>query len=186
MALDWLGQCYFTFALPQAPLVAQMVKNLPAKLVAQVWPLGGENALLKGMVTHSSILAWRNTWTEDPGGLQSVGSQRVRQDWATNTLPFIHFKFWCFRLKCEEKLGWGRQLSWNGILGREVTFWPWVHLVKQMFSFQAEVEEFLWWGRRRHWLLIPSYLILRFQWQLIVFLRHLQALSVQSKIKIIL
>ena len=146
---------------------------------------------MMGMATHSSILACRNTWTEEPGGLQSVGSQRVRQNWATNTLLLIDFKFWCFHLKCEEKLGWGRQLSWNGILGKGVTFWPWVHLVKQMCSFQAEVEEFLWWGRGRCWLLIPSYLILRFQWQLIVFLRHLQAylflsLSEQSKIKIIL
>ena len=69
------------------------------------------------MATHSSILAWRNTWTEEPGGLESVGSQRVRQDWAINTLLLIHFKFWCFHLTCEEKLGWGRQLSWNGILG---------------------------------------------------------------------
>ena len=78
--LGLTGAMSFYFALLQAPLVAQMVKNLPAKLVIQVRPLGGENALVKGMATHSSILAWRNTWTEEPGGLQSVGSQRVRQD----------------------------------------------------------------------------------------------------------
>ena len=78
--LGLTGAMSFYFALLQAPLVAQMVKNLPAKLVTQVRPLGGENALVKGMATHSSILDWRNTWTEEPGGLQSVGSQRVRQD----------------------------------------------------------------------------------------------------------
>ena len=41
----------------------------------------------KGMATHSSILAWRIPWTEEPGGLQSTGSQRVRRNWATNTFP---------------------------------------------------------------------------------------------------
>ena len=43
----------------------------------QVWSLGGEDPLEKGMATHSSILAWRIPWTEDPGGLQSMGLQRV-------------------------------------------------------------------------------------------------------------
>ena len=47
-----------------------------------VWSLSGEDPLEKGMATHSSILAWRIPWTEDPGGLQSMGSQRVRHDWS--------------------------------------------------------------------------------------------------------
>ena len=47
--------------------------------------LGWEDLLEKGMTTHSSILAWRIPWTEEPGGLQSIGSQRVRHDWTTNT-----------------------------------------------------------------------------------------------------
>ena len=54
-------------------LVAQMVKNLPAMWETQVQ----EDPLEKGMTTHSSILAWRISWTEEPGGLQSVGSHRV-------------------------------------------------------------------------------------------------------------
>ena len=54
-----------------------MVKNLPAMREAQVRSLGGEDPLEKGMVTHSSILAWRMPWTEEPGGLQSMGLQRV-------------------------------------------------------------------------------------------------------------
>ena len=54
--------------------VAQMVKNLPAMQEAWVQFLGWEDPLEKGMATHSSILAWRIPWTEEPGGLQSLGS----------------------------------------------------------------------------------------------------------------
>ena len=50
-----------------------------------VQSLGQEDSLEKGMTTHSSILAWRIPWTEEPDELQSVGSQRVGHDWATNT-----------------------------------------------------------------------------------------------------
>ena len=48
-----------------------------------VWYLGGEDPLEKGLATHSSILAWRIPWTEEPGRIQSVGSQRVGHNWAT-------------------------------------------------------------------------------------------------------
>ena len=61
-------------------LVAQMVKNLPAMQETQVPSLGQEDLLEKGMATHSRILAWRIPWTEQPGGLQSMGLQRVRHD----------------------------------------------------------------------------------------------------------
>ena len=61
-------------------LVAQMVKNLPAMLETWVQSLGWEDALEEGMETHSSILAWRIPWTEEPGGLQTMGSQRVGHD----------------------------------------------------------------------------------------------------------
>ena len=57
-----------------------MVKNLPAMQETWVRSLGQEDPLEKGMATHSSILAWRIAWTEEPGGLQSMGSQRVRHD----------------------------------------------------------------------------------------------------------
>ena len=50
-----------------------------------VLSLGWEDPLEKGMATHSSILAWRSPWTEEPGGLQSLGLQRVRHDRVTNT-----------------------------------------------------------------------------------------------------
>ena len=57
-----------------------MVKNPPAVQETQVQSLGHEDPLEKGMATHSSILAWRTPWAEDPLGLQSMGSQRVGLD----------------------------------------------------------------------------------------------------------
>ena len=65
--------------LTRCPSVAQMVKNLPVMWETWVRSLGWEDPLEEGMATHSSILAWRIPWTEEPGGLQSVGLQRVRQ-----------------------------------------------------------------------------------------------------------
>ena len=59
-----------------ASLVAQMVKNLPTMWETWVRSLGLKDPLEKGMASHSSILAWRIRWTEEPGGLQSMGSQR--------------------------------------------------------------------------------------------------------------
>ena len=59
---------------------SQTVKNLPARQETWVQFLGWEDPLEKGMATHSSILAWRIPWTEESGGLQSVGLHRVRQD----------------------------------------------------------------------------------------------------------
>ena len=57
-----------------------MVKNLPVMQETQVQSLGWEDSLEKEMATHSSILAWRIPWTEEPGGLQSMGLQRVGHD----------------------------------------------------------------------------------------------------------
>ena len=60
--------------------MAQTVKNLPAKEETWVPSLSREDPLEKGMATHSSILVWRIPWTKEPGGLQSMESQRVRHD----------------------------------------------------------------------------------------------------------
>ena len=57
-----------------------MVENLPAMQETQVQSLGWEDLLEKGMATYSSVLAWRIPWTEKSGGLQSMGSQRVRHN----------------------------------------------------------------------------------------------------------
>ena len=76
-----------------ASLVAQMVKNPPAMQETWVWSLGWEDLLEEGMATHSSILAWRIPWTEEPGRLESMGLQRVRHDWATKH-SIAHGKLW--------------------------------------------------------------------------------------------
>ena len=71
-----LAQVFFDLGLPQW----LMVKNQPAMQELQFWSLGQVDPLEEGMATHSSILAWRITWTEEPGKLQSIGSQRVRHE----------------------------------------------------------------------------------------------------------
>ena len=72
-------------------LTSQMVKNLPPVQETWVWSLGQDNPPEKGMATHSSLLAWKIPWTEEPGRLQSMVLQRVRHDWATN----ISLWYWC-------------------------------------------------------------------------------------------
>ena len=69
-------------------LVAQMVKRLPAMRETWVQPLGQEDLLEKEMATHSRTLAWKIQWMEEPGGLQSMGLQRVRHNWTTS-LSFL-------------------------------------------------------------------------------------------------
>ena len=64
----------------QASLVAQLMKNLPAVRETQVRSLGREDPLEKEMTTCSSILAWNISWTQEPSGLRSMGSQRVRHN----------------------------------------------------------------------------------------------------------
>ena len=63
-----------------ASLVAQLVKNLPAVQDTWVRSLGWEDPMEKEMAAHSSIIVWKISWTEEPGELQSMGSQRVRHD----------------------------------------------------------------------------------------------------------
>ena len=82
------------FSFIKSSLVAQMVKNLPAMQKKQencVRSLGQEYLLEKGMATHSSIHAWRIPWTEEPSGLQSMGSQRVRHNSVTFTCLLLFF-----------------------------------------------------------------------------------------------
>ena len=83
---DWATELIWSEATnTRASLVAQTLKNLPVIQVTWVQSLGRENPLEKGMATHPSILAWRIPRTEEPVGLQSMGSPKVRQDWVTNT-----------------------------------------------------------------------------------------------------
>ena len=96
-----------SFYLRWASLVAPMMKNVPAMQETWVWSLGQEDPLEKRMATFSRSLAWRIPWTEEPGGLQSLGSQRVRYNWTTDFLIisfpfpslFVLFFFFCFNSK---------------------------------------------------------------------------------------
>ena len=74
------------------------VKNLPAMQETWVWSLGWEDSMENGMANNSSILAWRTPWTEEPGGLQSMGSERVRHNWVTNTYTL----FWAHYLTSDQ------------------------------------------------------------------------------------
>ena len=75
----------YVFSNTSASPVPQTIKNLPAMQETQVQSLVWEDPLEKRMATHCSIFAWRIPWTEEAGGLQSMGLQRVGHDWATNT-----------------------------------------------------------------------------------------------------
>ena len=75
--------------MEEVSLVAQMVKRLPTMQETQVRSLGREDPLEKEIATHSSTLAWKIPWMEEPGRLQSMGSQRVRHDWVTS----LHFTY---------------------------------------------------------------------------------------------
>ena len=76
--------CIIVLITQLSSLVAQMVKHLPTVRETQVQSLGWEDLLEKEMATHSSILAWKIPWMEEPGRLQSMGLQRVGHDWATS------------------------------------------------------------------------------------------------------
>ena len=102
LTMQWLGvltllmikNLHIIYCLPKCPwasLVAQTVKNLPAMQETRVWSLYRKDPLEKGKTTHLSVLAWRIPWTEEPGGLQSMVSQRVRLDWVTDTFTYPQF-----------------------------------------------------------------------------------------------
>ena len=89
----------------RASLVAQRVKHLPAMQETWVWSLSQEDPLGKEMATHSSTLARKIPWTEKPGRLQSMGSQRVGHDWAISlsTTKLVRYKvhiILCFAYDC--------------------------------------------------------------------------------------
>ena len=81
--------------------VAQMMNNRPEMQETWVWSLGQEDPLEKGIATHSSILAWRIPWTDEPGGLLSLGLQKIEQHWATNIFTFRYT--WHTSVRCKGK-----------------------------------------------------------------------------------
>ena len=93
-----------------ASLVSQTVRNPPAMQETQVWSLGQEDPLEKGMANHASILVWRIPWVEEPGGLQSTGSQRVGHNWVTeHTRTSLHSLWKILLYPCGE-WEWKKQM----------------------------------------------------------------------------
>ena len=100
-----------------ASLVAWLVNNTPAMRETWVQSLGWEDPLEEGMATHSSILAWRIPWTQEPGGLQSMASQKVGHSWMTkhstqleqnrDVLECAELHFWNREQKCGNCRGTG-------------------------------------------------------------------------------
>ena len=122
-----------------ASLVVQMVKNLPAMQEIHVWSLGREDALERGIATHSRILAWRIPWTDKPGGLQSMGSQRVRHDWDTkHTHIYIKFdKFYFFRRSVDMGPTIDRSRVYGPLLKRKRLYMQFEYLVNLVRMFDS-------------------------------------------------
>ena len=85
------GLFCWSLSVLSTSLVAQTVKCLPTMWETRFQSLGWEDLLEKEMATQSSTLAWKIPWTEEPGRLQFMGSQRVRHDWATDFTFFLSF-----------------------------------------------------------------------------------------------
>ena len=122
-------------------LVAQMIKNLPAMRETQVRSLGREDPLEKEMETHSSILAWKIPWMEESGRLQSMGSQRVRHDWATTSLSFTLYdetlnlhvtKTWPPTVEWDTWPSFPSCLSWHWANTEKLSFWLQTHKWSQL------------------------------------------------------
>ena len=92
---SFFGQCY---RKSESSLVAQTVKSLPTNWDTWVWSLGREDPLEKAMAFYSSILAWKIPWMEELGGPQSMGWQRIRLNWVTNTHRKSVFSYMRFEL----------------------------------------------------------------------------------------
>ena len=102
-------------------LVAQTVKHLPAVQETQVQSLGWEDLPEKEMATHSSTVVWKIPWMEEPGRLQSMGSQRVRPDWTTSLSLFFHVK-WKGLTFHQELKGENREMEERQYFGSSVQF----------------------------------------------------------------
>ena len=100
-------------------------KDLPVIQETRVQSQGGEDPLEKGTATHSSTLAWRMPWTEEPGGLQSMGLQRVGHECTNNTFTFFHY--WL-----KEPAHWKKPRRWERLKAEgggwmaSLTQWTWV------------------------------------------------------------
>ena len=112
---------------PSKRSLAQRLKRQPGMQDTQVWSLGWEDPLEKEMAIHSSTLAWRIPWMEEPGRLQSMGSQRVRHNWATS----LHFT--SLQRKIRNKRLWSRTFRNRAYLTQWVLMDNAAHTCVKMF-----------------------------------------------------
>ena len=116
-------------------LGGSVVKNLPAAQEMQVPSLGQEDPLKKEMATHSSILAWKIPWTEEPGGQQSMGLWRVRhvatkEQWFIYcSLFFIPMSFFCSRIPFKTP-----HHICSHVFSGSFKLWQFIHLFRQVFT----------------------------------------------------
>ena len=142
-----------------------MVKNLSAMQETWVLSLGWEDLFEKGMATHSSILAWRIQWTEEPGGLQTMGLQRVGHDWVTKHSSASTISFLLITLQSTSlalislpsfrvsplKDTWFRiqhsckQNSFFSLQKSFLIFWPWHHsFLHNFLEYVSYIHSFMW------------------------------------------
>ena len=129
-----------------ASFVAQLVKSLPAMQETKVWFLGWEDPLQKEMATHSSVLAWRIPQTEEPGRLQSVGSQELdtTERLSTHTHCFMSGFNCCF-LTCTQISQEAGQVVWYSHLFKKFPQFLAIHTVKG-FSIVNKAEVNVFWN----------------------------------------
>ena len=90
---DWSDLAVYKLGFPSGS-VAKNLTSIQELQKTRVWSLGQEDPLEEGIATHSSILAWRIPWTEEPGGLQPMGSQRVGHDWSDSSCSSVQTQGW--------------------------------------------------------------------------------------------
>ena len=117
----WNLEQFLSTTYKHASLVAQTIKHLPAMWETWVWSVGQEDPLEKEMATHSSTLAWKIPWTEEPGRLQSMWLQRVGHDWAISlTITIQGWSLWLSNVKVK----WNRTF-WFFALCPQSAFFLW-------------------------------------------------------------
>ena len=132
-------------------LVAQTVKRLSTMRESQVLSLGWEDPLEKEMAIHSRTIAWKIPWTEEPGRLQPMGSQRVRHDWATS-LSFSLYIYWyiCLGGGREHRVtAWDGRRAWSNKYSiwrysTKLFFWSHVSYCPKWYQESSDPELFRW------------------------------------------
>ena len=137
--------------------VAQRLKRLPPMPETWVWSLGQEDPLEKEMATHSSILAWRIPWTEEPGRLQSMGSQRVRQETEQLHLHLVFKGLYNNSISCLKAVS-GLNLLANSVILKCKFRWS-TPKSDRLYSLQPKMEKLYTVSRieTRSWLWLRSW-----------------------------